>query len=69
MALSVAEQAEESTDRPRQAEHRFRSSIWGRSGYGCRLLRQSDRDAGVRPCPASLMSAVDVNNLGERHSL
>jgi hypothetical protein len=36
-------------------EHRFRSSIRSRSGCGRRLVRRPDRDAGVRPRPASLM--------------
>lgn len=40
-----------------------RSSIPAVSGGCRRLLRRPDRDAGVRPCQASLMSSVYVRNL------
>jgi hypothetical protein len=49
-------------------DHRFRSSIRGRSGCCRRLVRQPDRVAGVRLRPASLMSAVDVRSLLIRSS-
>jgi len=40
-----------------------------RSGCDRRLVWQPDRDAGVRPRPESLMSAVDVSDLLIRSSM
>lgn len=53
---------------PSMMEPRFRSSIRAGSACGCRLKRQPGRGADVRPCPASLMSAVDVRSLLIRSS-
>lgn len=51
------------------SEHRFRGSIRARFGCGRRLMGRPDRVAGIRPRPASLMSAVAVRSLLIRSSV
>lgn len=50
------------TGRNRTCDTRFRSSIRACSGSGRQMVRRPDRDAGVCPHPAVLMSLVDVRS-------
>lgn len=43
-------------------EHRMRGSIRALSGCGRRVVRRRGKVAGVRPCPSSLMTALDVSH-------